>query len=304
MEAAVIPAPGIGDGLLMMIASRALHDKGYKVTLFHDKLQELASLFPFCRFRKREDIEECIKEFDKVILENNTSSFAFSFIGTHRDRGLSVFYPSHSAEKYHPLTPNDYVFNSKEPMAKGVAKAISQLLNIPYSTSNGIVMPNTHSHDKYPKRVAIHPTSGYTKRNWTPRKFLRLAKKLRRAGWTPVFCVSPTEREEWLQKVGGKFSVPEFSNLTELATFLYESSSLIGNDSGLGHLASNLNKPTITLSRCRKFIALWRPGWLLGQVVTPPKWIPNIKKFRLRENKWQAFITTRHVFKTFLSMMK
>ena len=96
-------------------------------------------------------------------------------------------------------------------------------------------------------------------------------------------------------------NAPHFKSLKEVAAFLYESGYLIGNDSGLGHLASNLNIPTLTISGNPKRVRLWRPDWALNHVVTIPFPLPNFKgiRMRVRENFWQHFIPVARTLKAF-----
>lgn len=114
--------------------------------------------------------------------------------------------------------------------------------------------------------------------------------------------MSPPERKEWLSLLNNRFLLPEFPTVSELAAYLYESHFLIGNESGTGHLASNLGIPTLIVAGCPKQMILWRPGFLLGQVITPPSYIPNFKFLRLREKKWQTFISPRRILKAFDKM--
>ena len=149
------------------------------------------------------------------------------------------------------------------------------------------------------KRVVIHPTSNDPKRNWKKERFLSLASKLKERGYTPSFCVSPSERKEW-EGIKG-VELPSFPSLKEVALYLHESGFLIGNDSGLGHLASNLGIPTLTISGNPKRVRLWRPDWAVGVVKTLPLPLPNFKgiNLRLRENVWQRFITVNGAYKAF-----
>ena len=76
---------------------------------------------------------------------------------------------------------------------------------------------------------------------------------------------------------------------------------MIGNDSGVGHLASCLGIPTLTICRSQMAANFWRPGWSKGAVITPPAWVPNLKGLRLRDQHWQKFISVKKVYKTFIN---
>ena len=87
--------------------------------------------------------------------------------------------------------------------------------------------------------------------------------------------------------------------LDELAAFLYESGYLIGNDSGLGHLASALGIPTLTFCRRKTWANMWAPSFHKNIVLTPYSWIPNISGFRLRDKQWKRFISVGRAIRAF-----
>ena len=89
-------------------------------------------------------------------------------------------------------------------------------------------------------------------------------------GFSVSFSVSPKEHAEWLFVKKKGIDLPYFRSLSETAAYLYESGFFIGNDSGLGHLASNLGIPTVTVAGKASSIKLWRPDWHIGKVVAPP----------------------------------
>ncbi len=295
MKAAVICSKGMGDGLMMMVASHRLKLEGYDVTTFQDSLGELEDWFPGHHFAKRSTIGS-LEAFDLIVLQNDNTPFSFKLIEKYRDK-IYIFYASYEEGKHCALKPQDRIFDRALPLVTNVAQSIASILGkMDPILENGIAVPKELSYRKYQKRVVIHPTSTTPKRTWSREKFLGVAKKLEKEGYEIAFSLSPDEKEKWR---GIPFAIPEFPNLSALASYLYESYFLIGNESGTGHLASNLGIPTIIIASCPKQMALWRPGFLLGKVVTPSFYIPNTKLLRLRENRWQAFISPRRVVKTF-----
>jgi heptosyltransferase III len=296
MKAAVICSKGIGDGLMMMVASHRLNLEGYEVTTFQDSLHQLAPLFPGHHFAKQKAATK-LHEFDLIILQNDNSPLSFQIINTYRPK-LSVFYASYEANKHPPLTSMDRVFNRKNTLTQNIAEAIASVLQSDeVFKSNGIVIPQNLIHRKYPKRILIHPTSTTPKRTYLAKKFLKVAEILKKKGYQVAFCVSLDERKTWIPLVQDRFLLPEFPSLKHLATYIYESYFLIGNESGTGHLASNLGIPTLIVASCPKQMALWRPCFLPGKVLTPPSYIPNFKGLRLRENQWQYFISPRRIIR-------
>ena len=178
-------------------------------------------------------------------------------------------------------------------MADNIARAIAQLLKKQTgSKDNGITVPHGLIHRYYGQRVVIHPTSSLQSKNWHRSSFLKLAHSLEKKGFEPVFVAGPQERGEWKDS-------PPFASLSDLARFLYESGYVIGNDSLIGHLASNLGVPTLIIADNAERMRLWKPGWFPGKVVTPPSWVPNGKLLRLREKYWQHFVTQHKVLSVF-----
>ena len=295
MKAAVICSKGMGDGLMMMVASHHLRLEGYDVTTFQDSLGELEGWFPGHHFAKRSTIDS-LEAFDLIVLQNDNTPFSSNLIDKYREK-IYIFYASYEEGKHHAIHPQDRIFDRALPLVTNIAQSIASILgNRDPILENGITVPKELSYRKHQKRVVIHPTSTTPKRTWSREKFLGVAEKLEKEGFEIAFSLSPDEKEKWR---GIPFAIPEFPNLSTLASYLYESYFLIGNESGTGHLASNLGIPTLIIASCPKQMALWRPGFLLGKVVTPSSYIPNTKLLRLRENRWQSFISPRRVVKTF-----
>jgi len=306
MQAAVICSQGMGDGLLMMIASQCLVSKGYTVTTYQDSLSQLNAWFPNHHLKKRSSLKELEKQlsvYKIIVLQNDNSSLSNAIIDLYkrgRLNNLSVFYSSYEKNKHAPLALLDRVFDRSRSMVDNIAEAIASVLQCSKaSKNNGLIVPNSFKKNLYPKRVLIHPTSTTPLRTWDAQKFIEVAQSLVKKGYEVAFCVSPLERPEWVLLVKDRFPLPFFPTLNELAGFIYESNFLIGNESGTAHLASNLEIPTLIVASCQKQMALWRPDWFSTKVITPYRFIPNFKGLRLRQKKWQAFISPKRVVHAF-----
>ncbi len=270
---AVFAARGIGDALLMMIASERFRAAGLNVTTIHPKLIELQEWFPGRSFAKA----WTFAEDDGIVIENDNSERVRLLKASYRDR-LSVFYPTYSFRKHGLLSSKDRVFNGKKSMAENIAEAAASLVGSDVvSKSNGIIPPKGLIHRLHRARIVIHPSSSSGDKNWLMEKYEEVAKGLEKRGYEPHFA-------------------PEFDSLSDLAAFVYESGFVIGNDSLLGHLASNLNIPTLIVADKSERMRLWRPGWLKGEVVALSDWIPRWKFF---EKNWQYFISTSRVLRIF-----
>ena len=90
--------------------------------------------------------------------------------------------------------------------------------------------------------------------------------------------------------------LPKFASLSEIASWLYESAYFIGNNSGIGHLASCLGVPTLSITARYGDARLWRPSWGQNEIIYLPPWIISRK---LKEKLWQKLISVKMVLKKF-----
>jgi heptosyltransferase-3 len=302
---AIICAEGLGDGLLMMIVACQLKRAGYQPTLFHSAVKELSSLFPDILITSHpplQDLQKILLSFDHVVMENDHSERAYFLFKLREDEPLlnhlTIFFPTPSKK----FQKRDFLFDPTLPVASNLLKGCQEIFQLKTATKdNGILLPKGKIHRKFQNRIVIHPTSNDQKRNWHPTQFLKLSSLLKNEGYTISFSLSPAERSEWLHVIDKGFDLPSFQTLAQTSSYLYESGFFIGNDSGIGHLASNLNIPTLTISGNPKRVALWRPDWALGHVVTIPFPLPNFKGIGLplRQNFWQHFIPVQRTLRAF-----
>jgi hypothetical protein len=287
---AVVCAGGIGDALLMQIAAAHLRKMGRKVVLFSNHLDALRAWFPESQFAKQPLPEE-LEDFDAIVLQHDNTEKARGICSLSRP--VYVFYGAHSVQKHGPLRAGlDVVFDRSRPMAKNIADACATLFpEVPATLCNGLTPPPHLTARKFSRRIAIHPVSTSLDKNWHRRSFIRLYERLVSVGLEPVFITPPEGSAEW--------GAPVFQTLACLTSFLYESGSFIGNDSGPGHLASNLGLKTLTIGSSASHLSFWRPGWSPGAIVHPPKWVSSTKLLR---NKWADFITVDQVFKSFMKL--
>ncbi|WP_253556552.1 glycosyltransferase family 9 protein [Robbsia andropogonis] len=123
---------------------------------------------------------------------------------------------------------------------------------------NGMRPPSPLLHREHDKRVVIHPVASNTFKTWDAAKFVRLAHGLRHRGLQPCLAVPPDEASAWHQRAPG-IDVVAFAALPDLAAFLYTSGWFIGNDSGIGHLASALDIPTVSVFPRKGLAQRWHP---------------------------------------------
>lgn len=289
---AIVCASGIGDALIFQIAACQLQARGVQVTTFSQHLPSFGKWlqgYSLAFQPNLERIEEIFQEFDAIFLQHDNSPKAKKIHALPLP--IYTFYGSHNPAKHGPLHPTrDYVANPHLTMVDNLLLALQRLfLTGPVTADNGLKPPIDLLHRRYPKRIAIHPLSTSSCKNWPREKFLRFAETFQKEGYDPVFLVPSVDRLEW--------GSPDLSTLEKLASFLYESGSFLGNDSGPGHLASYLQIPHLIIAREESLMRIWQPGWLKGEVCFPPTWLPNWKLFR--NEGWKYFIPTKTVIDQF-----
>lgn len=240
------------------------------------------------------------------VVYNSTSPFVLKLIEEGKRRfpaklKVLYFYPSKNIirEPYY----EDARIDPRKTVRENLEAFSRELLGLsrPFS-GNGIAPPKGHRHRRFLNRVAIHPTSSRPASNWPKEKYVKLALHLQKMGYHPVFIPGSQELAAWKDLESLGLSLAEFPDLDALAGYLYESGYFIGNDSGLGHMASCLQVPTVTLCRRAALAALWRPSFGPGAVLTPSRWIPNIRGLRLRDREWKRFISVARVQKAFTQL--
>lgn len=302
-KAAILPVKSIGDALLLMIGANHLKNLGYDVTILHDNIRSLRNWFPKFNFKKYSSDD--LKNFDHVFVQNDESKLQkILFLKEAlKNKKLSVLYFRYNKSKHGPISNLDITLEENQPIAVSLANSFQKFFKIENNCSQkldtGIVIPKGLTFKKHLKRIILQPTSGDTKKCWSKKKFIRLAKRLKNLGFHPIISVAPHERANWLFVQNSGIDLPLFHTLSEFASYLYESAYLIGNDSFAIHLASLMKIDHIMIAASKKLIKTWQGGWLKSNIILPPSWVPNLKHFRLREKSFQTFISTRKVLNVF-----
>ena len=312
MKSAVFCHNGLGDGINCLVLSNNLHLNGWKVDTYQNVIGSLQNWFPHLPvypYPTLEDLPEILSSYDWFfVVQNDSDPFVLALIAEGKRRfpdRLKVLYlypsPHIVNEKYY----QDCLTNPKVSVAENMRIVCEKVLHLPkIIKSNGFCSPSLDLISrKYRQRVIIHPTSARPTRNWEKEKFVKLALHLKKGGYEPVFIPGKENLEEWQDVKALGLEVAVFPSLNDLATFIYESGFLIGNDSGLGHLASALGVPTLTLCRRRALADLWAPSFSPRVVITPSSLIPNIRGLRLRDVYWKKFISVGKVLRGFRKLL-
>lgn len=160
--------------------------------------------------------------------------------------------------------------------------------------------PEGLQHRKFRHRIVVSPDSAWPeKKDWTPRRFMKLCRLLVARGYEPIIVVAPKNHQTWRGINSGRYLMPQFATITELAAFIYESGAVIANDSGNGHLASFLDVPVVTIYRKRNPMFHWRPAWRNGVVVCPKLVLPWVNG-----PVWRPFISPQSVVSALQSLLQ
>lgn len=303
-KTAIICANGIGDGLIMMVVAAHLQ-KQATITIFHDKSVTLSKLFPKL-YEWSSYSREKIAQFNLIIMQYDGSKAAHEILHLRRQRNFPqviMFFPY----KHPSSQSTDLVFDRSMTMVDNIMAFMQQ--KFPHARSksvskNDLLIPKGE-YRKYSHRIVIHPSSANPRKNWTPIQFVILAQELRRFGYLPIFVIPPSEYSQWKSFLPSHLPLQSFTDLSDLSSYLYESGYFIGNDSGLGHLASNLQIPTLTIFSKKSLSPLWNPGFGIHKVLLPYRF-PNWKglSLRFREWLWPISISTKKALTEFFSLMQ
>lgn len=308
-KALVFCCKGLGDGLISLILSHNLSQNGYEVITIHPFLQELEDWFHQIKIQKMPLAEAqqnaLLEEADRIFIfyENlpHILSIINRAIATHPQK-TSILNPIATKKKDYPFWEEGQ-FDGSKTFVDNLVDYCQNILKLSkVDKGNGIMPPPYLRYQLHKHRVVLHAMSSRSGKNWPKKKFLLLAHRLEKRGYDPAFLFLPEEKKEW-EDLKKEIVIPKIDGLKSIAAFIYQSAYLIGNDSGLGHLASCLGIPTVTICRSMHTITFWRPGWSEGKVVCPPWWIPNLKVLRLRDRLWKQLISVDAVEEAFLSLV-
>ncbi|MBI3901201.1 MAG: hypothetical protein HY324_03500 [Chlamydiia bacterium] len=301
-KAGVFCHNGLGDGINCLVLSNNLQLNGWKVDTYQNTIGSMQSWFPHIPVQSYPPLSELPRILNTYewffVVQNDTDPFILQLISEGKRRfpeRLKVIYLYPSPRIVNEPYYSDSLIEYDLSVAENFRLFCERILHLPkIAKGNGIIPPHHLVHRKFAKRIAIHPTSARPSRNWPREKFVKLALYLKGFGYEIAFLPGGVkEKEEWKEVEDLGFEVLTFSTLDLLASFLYESGYFIGNDSGVGHLASALQIPTMTFCRGKRQAQMWAPSFSPSVVLTPSIWVPNIKGFRFRDRYWRNWISLK-----------
>ncbi len=214
---AFVTSNAIGDTLVSMVIVRNLIDHGFDVTVYGTPAYSLREWFPDITIFQlpQEDIGAAFAAYDTVFQ-------------------MQWNQPLHNLIDVHPRvsTLHDVEFGDRPGcMAQRFADFCRNDLALRAPVmENGIRAPANLVHRRHARRVMIHPEASTEDKRWFSHRFVKLAQRLRKGGYDVQFVIAPHERERWGCLEAFNIPAPNFADLHELASCIYESGWFIGND--------------------------------------------------------------------------
>ena len=296
---AVIPSFGLGDNIIYLLLAQNLARNGLDVTFIANHTVSLQAWLPTLKcipFPPPEKTDELLDTYD-LILSDASSILTKNRTFDQKERAvektvfISTLTIADQLIEDHAERLED-LFGTVHPCLKAVASAsgrmrpsqetelslveqtieycMEQLSLDPVATTIDFNIPEHLVYRQQLRRVLLHPSSYSSKKNWPLAKYIKLAKRLQKKGYQPLFLLSPKEREQWASPVvAAGLEIADTPDIESLAELMYCSGYLIGNDSGNGHLASALGIPVLTVHRKSSDPFHWRPGWGQNAIVRP-----------------------------------
>ena len=280
----------IGDSMYLMVLLRNLLHRGDQITLVGGVIYPLRHWFPYAHFIPDPvagEMPHVLAGYDRLIqMFPRTIGGAFAADHFGPDRLLQLITLPSFTQRSHILTS-----------MRAIAKDVFELED-PLFTDNGIQAPSHLERRRYLDRVVMHPVASNAFKTWSPKGFVALARRLKARGLSPCFVVPPRDADEWTARAPG-IEIAAFDDLADVAALLYESGWFIGNDSGIGHLASALGLPTLSLFPRAGLARRWHPGWAHNVVALP---LPLLPVTKLKERFWKPLLPVSRVENAFVRL--
>jgi heptosyltransferase-3 len=287
---ALLVSNKLGDSLLLLPLAHNLMRSGYRVTVFGRQAYALASWLPGLEVRPiPSEGVSALAQFDSLFQMDIDQPIALDPHSCPRPlRSLTMWLRQQPAQARLFLDE-----------LRHFAKAVYGIED--WSNACGLVTQHPERWRQNRRRVVIHPTAGSAERYWSDAKFIELARRLCRDGHDVAFVVEERDAAAWQAAAQEQpFTVSHFGSLQALGDFIHESGYLIGNDSGVGHLASALGVPTVTISHRPRNMLRWRPQWAPG-VIVPHLWLP-LRAWRRKY--WRFAVTVGAVTRSLRQLQK
>jgi hypothetical protein len=313
-----VPYNALGDSLIGLVIAENLVRNGYEVTVYGDFIDTMKDWLPQFTIHPEpteNNLQQLLNQHDLLIsdvyspllvnlprqqhIEATKKIVTYSTYALNPDFTHNVSLSHLSREKLSAFPGLSSISTASGRLMKGkkspIAIADSTMLRCEKQMGLKnctkwieLNVPAGLEYRKHKERVAIFPTTGPSK-EYPAFRFMRLADKLLANNFTPVFIVTPPQLDEW-SKILSAYTVISFNSMGELANYLYESSVVVSNDSGGGHLASFLNIPNVVITRRTGHFS-YRPSFRMGKILRPVfyfKW--------LGKRIWTPFVGVNRIY--------
>jgi hypothetical protein len=289
----IIPSKGLGD-LMIMLNLANICRSNFEVHVCHDLLEKISNFFPHLKIHSRQELFEKIKlyDFKKCILVFETGEFfinAYENLKLHFSNNFYVLNPVVTAKKDYVFSDH-FFFNPDISFVENLNVFAKDSLKISSSEkTTGLICDVKKEKDL----IVIHPSASKPSKSWGSDKFKKLEAKLKKQGFRVIYATLPFEKS-YIEN--GLYS--NLATLEELVHVLLKASLLIGNDSGVSHLASACNTPSVIISRNARIQKFWGPDFEgKAHPLFPPRFLPNLKGLRIRDKHWRHFVFMFQVLK-------
>ena len=277
----VVPALGLGDGLLTLPLARSLTAAGREVRVLHDFLPRLGD----------------VVESGLALAPRPTRDAAWvaafvgvdeAFVGHPRDPALAA---ARKVGLEDVMVSRKDDWDRRRPFLESLRRLGCAHFDVPWvGDAPGL---RATCPDDSPARdaVVLHPYSSSESKDWHPERMLALGGALTTAGHRVVVLTAPDAEARWRDVAGKRLPVLAEPDLGAVANHLAGARLYVGPDTGMAHLASGLGVPTVSLFRRRSSSRVWRPVWSPSRVVLAPWRLPGARGDR----GWAKRLSLRRV---------
>jgi hypothetical protein len=261
---------------------------------------QIQSFFPHVVvFPRNQLLDKITKEsFAKTVLVFEESLFFKQMhpkLEAHFSKNLHVLNPVVTAKKDYVFSDH-FFFDPNISFTANLNHFAKKNLHLETDLQTAAIY---HSIQKDKKLVVIHPSASKPSKTWGSTKFKQIERLLIKKGFEVKYATLPFEEE---MVKNGLYSGLE--NLHQMVELLLKASILIGNDSGVSHLASACNTPSVIISRNVRIQRFWGPDFEGKSFpLFPPRFLPNLKGLRIRDKHWRHFVFKKDVLKKALKIL-
>jgi len=278
-----VMSPRLGDSLLSMVIVHNLLRHGYRIDVVSDQIYALRRWFPNVRVIPAPQLGEAtqfLSAFDMILHAYQADKMSNA-----------------------PDVAKKSIVLDELPVYRQIKNMVDIQVDVcryHFGLANTVrtngMRKNIGPRKRLQTQVLIHPLASDKQKSWVPMRFVRLALQLRKLGFESEFLVLPSELDNWKWLEGYGLRVCAYPSLDAVAARIIKSGWVIGNDSGIGHLASSLGIPTVSLAMRPSIAKRWQPGWAPSRVIIPPPVLPGRW---LKEKSWKYLVSPSRVLAGF-----